>query len=75
LVRFQISHHLVEWGGDGIDRKVALAQIILNGFADQRRDVETDFLPRMRGVCVFNEYDHTAGLCVHVYIVPAEYAC
>jgi hypothetical protein len=49
-----------------------LAQIILDSFADQRRDVKADFLPTFGGACILNKYDHSAGLFVHVYIVAAK---
>src|SRR5436309_12379022 len=71
LASFKVANNLVEGGRDGVDSKVALAEVFLDSISSKARDIEDNFMFFVLRA-LWQRNDNTAGFVVHINIVPPQ---
>src|SRR5437763_11879861 len=71
IASFKVANNIVEGGRDGVDGKVALAEIFLDSISSKARDIEDNFMFFV--LCaLWERNDNAASFIVHINIVSPQ---
>src|SRR5438270_12815019 len=71
IASFKVANNVVEGGRDGVDGKVALAEVFLDSISSKARDIEDNFMFFVLRA-LWQRNDNTASFIVHINIVSPQ---
>src|SRR2546430_1818495 len=71
IASFKVANNVVEGGRDGVDGKVALAEVFLDSISSKARDIEDNFMFFVLRV-LWQRNDNAASFVVHINVMPLQ---
>src|SRR6266571_4644785 len=71
IASFKVANNVVDGGSDGVDGKVALAEVFLDSISSKARDIEDNFMFFVLRA-LWQRNDNTASFVVHINVMSPQ---